>query len=316
VTALRRITWIVPAALGALTAALIAAIIVARSERPSRALIVATPGILHATGRGTPPEIAAINAQLAQIAALHAGATYGPGLTRVVGAPVAGLRPLLGEDWRELDASVGRAWVYPTGTPSRYFEVSAVAVAQHGPARLEVLTSEGQRAIEAASAGPFQVLNFGPLLAPARGGVGLALSSLQLRSNSPGPKLVLSPLQAEYLAPGEWITGMPALAEMGPGGLRGVYLSRGSTTRFAMTPGVRGRVNLTLLAASVGGGMQVTVAVGSEARSTQLNGGPSAVQVGPFKSAEAVVSVSVRAPAGGSNPTLFISNMRFVAARR
>jgi hypothetical protein len=314
--ALRRITWIVPISLGALTATLIVAIFVARSERPSRALIAATPGILSAAGRGTPPEIAAINAQLAQVAALRAGARYGPGLTRVVGAPVASLRPLLGEEWRELDAFVGRAWVYPSGTPSRYFEVSAVAVAQHGPARLEVLTSEGQRAIEAASAGPFQVLNFGPFLAPARGGVGLALASLQLQSNSPGPRLVLSPLQAEYLRPGEWVTGMPALAEMGPGGLKGVYLSRGSTTRFAMTRGVRGRANLTLLGASVGGALQVTVAVGSEARSAQLNGGPSTVQIGPFKSAETVVSVSVSAPAGGSNPTLFVSNMRLVAARR
>jgi hypothetical protein len=313
--AARRISWAVPVALSALTATLIVALIVARSERPSRALIAATPGILNA-GRGTPPEIAAINAQLAQIAALHAGARYGAGLTRVVRAPVAGLRPLLGEEWRELDASVGRAWVYPRGRPSRYFEVSAVVVAQHGPARLEVLTSEGQRAIEPADTGSFRVLNFGPLLAPARGGVGLAVSSLQLQSNSPGPSLVLSPLQAEYLAPGEWVTGMPALAEVGPGGLRGVYLAGGSTTRFAMTPGVRGGANLSLRGATVGGAVQITVTVGAEARSARLDGGPIVVQIGPFKNPGSVVSVSVSRPAGGANPTLFTSNMRFVAARR
>jgi hypothetical protein len=313
--AVRRISWAVPVALGALTATLIVALFVARSERPSRALIAATPGILNA-GRGTPPEIAAINAQLAQIAALHAGARYGAGLTRVVQAPVAGLRPLLGEEWRELDASVGRAWVYPSGTPSRYFEVSAVAVAQHGPARLEVLTSEGQRAIEPTGKGPFRVLNFGPLLAPARGGVGLAISSLQLQSNSPGPSLVLSPLQAEYLAPGEWVTSMPALAEVGPGGLRGVYLASGSTTRFAMTPGVRGSTNLSLLGATVGGAVQITVTVGAEVRSARLDGGPTVVQIGPFKNPGSIVSVGVSPTARGANPTLFTSKMRFVAARR
>jgi hypothetical protein len=310
---LRRARWLLPVALGALTVAVIGAVIVARSERPSRALIEATPGILK-TERGTPPEIAAINAQLAQIQALHAGATYGPGLTQVVDSPVPGLRPVLGEEWRKLGGSVGRVWIRPTGTPSRYFEVSMVAVAQHGPARLEMLTSEGQRAIEPARTSPFQVVNFGPLLAPGRGGVGLALSSVQPQNASPGPTLLLSPLQAEYLGPGQWVRSMPALAEIGPGGVRGVYLPGGSTTRFAMTPGVRGGCTLTLQEASVGGAAQIAVAVGSEVRSASVGTRPAVIHIGPFKGASSVLSLKVTAPSARTNTELFISDMRFVAA--
>src|SRR5947209_2337818 len=112
------VRWLVPVALAPIAAAIIVALVVARSERPSRALLGATPGILRA-GRGTPPEIAALNAQLAQIASLRAGAAYGSGLTHVVGAPVAELRPLLGDEWHELGPSVGRLVLYPSGRRSR-----------------------------------------------------------------------------------------------------------------------------------------------------------------------------------------------------
>jgi hypothetical protein len=311
--AVRRASWAVPVALGALAVALIVAVIVARTERPSRALLAATPGIVNG-GQGTPPEIAAINAQLAQIAALHAGALYGPGLTRVVPAPVASLRPVLGEEWRELGPSIGRVYVHPTGKSSRYFEVSAVVVAQHGAARLEMLTSEGQKLIEPVGAGPFQLINAGPLLAPARGGVGLAFTSLQPQGGSHGPSLILSPLQAEYLAPGEWVTSMPALAEIGPGGRRGVYLPSGSTTRFAMTPGVRGGCNLMLQGVAAGGTVQVTVTVGSEARAAAVGPTPSVVNIGHFPHASEVLSLAVNTAAGKSRASLFVSNVRFLAS--
>jgi hypothetical protein len=312
---LRRAGWLVPAALGALSVTLIVAVIVARTERPSRALLAATPGIVNG-GQGTPPEIAAINAQLAQIAALRAGALYGPGLTHVVPAPVASLRPVLGEEWRELGTSIGRVYVRPTGKSSHYFEVSAVVVAEHGPARLEMLTSEGQKLVEPIGTGPFQLINAGPLLAPAHGGVGLAFTSLEPQGGSHRPSLILSPLQAEYLAPGEWVTSMPALAEIGPGGRRGVYLASGSTTRFAMTPGVRGDCNVVLQGASAGGAVQVTITVGSEVRSATVGPTPSMVYVGHFSNGSEVLSLAVSTTAGKSRASLFVSNMRFVASAR
>jgi hypothetical protein len=308
----RRAGWTVPIALAALTLTVIAAVVVARREQASRALLIAAPAILNG-GQGTPPEIAALNAQLAQIAALHAGATYGTGLTRVVRGPVAALRPALGEEWRELGRPVGRVLLRPTGARSPYFEVSVVAVAREGPARLTVLTSEGQQVAESVGTGPFQVVNFGPLLAPKRGPVLLAISSLQPKSDLPGPSLTLSPLQAEYLAPGEWITGMPALAETGPGGSRGLYLGGGSTTRFALTPGVRGAGNVTLRGASVGGSTQVTVTIGSEARSASVGSSPTVVHLGPFSQPSGVLSLSVGTLPGGAKGSLFISYMRFVA---
>jgi hypothetical protein len=312
VTLRGKVAWAVPFALGALTLVLIAAVVIARREQPSRALVAVAPDIVNG-GQGTPPEIAALNAQLAQIAALRAGARYGTGLTHVVRGPVASLRPALGEEWRELGQSVGRVWLYPTGALSPYFEVSAVVVAQHGPARLELLTTEGQRVVQAVGAAPFQVVNLGPLLAPAHGGVGVAVSSIQPHSNSPGPSLILSPLQAEYLPPGEYVTGMPALEEVGPGGLRGVYLRAGSTTRFAMTPGVRCACSLALRGASVGGSLQVSLTVGSEVRSSTVTSRSAVVRIGPFSQAGSVVSLGVRQPASGSNGSLFVGDLRFVA---
>jgi hypothetical protein len=311
-TGLRRVAWVVPLALGALTLTLLAALVVARQETASRALSLGASAIVNG-GQGTPPEIAALDAQLAQINALRAGATYGSGLIHVVRGPVPTLRPVLGEEWRELGGSVGRVLLRPTGARSRYFEVSVVAVAPQGPARLSILTSEGQQVTETVGAAPFQVVNFGPLLTPDHGPVLLAFSSIQPRTGSPGPSLILSPLQAQYLAPGEWVTGMPALAAVGPGGLRGVYLGGGSTTRFAITPGARGRGNVTLDGASAGGATQVSVRMGSEVRSARVATSPTVVHLGPFSHANGVLSVSVVTLPGGSKGSVFISDMRFVA---
>jgi hypothetical protein len=294
-----------------LTLIVLGALVVARREQPSRALELAAPSILNA-GSGKPPEIAALNARLAQIAALHANATYGSGLTHVVRGPVAALRPVLGEEWRELGRTVGRVLLRPTGTRSRYFEVSVVVVAREGPARLAIETTDGQKVTESVGTGPFQVVNFGPLLAPTRGPLLIALSSMQPTSSLPGRSLTLSPLQAEYLPPGEWVTGMPALAETGPGELRGLYLGGGSTTRFAITPGVQGGGSVTLQGASVGGSTQVTVTVGSQARSASVGSSPTVVHFGRFSQANSVLSLNVGKLPGGAKGSLFISDMRFV----
>jgi hypothetical protein len=293
---LRGATWAPPVVLGALAVVLLAAVIVAREKRqlPAQSPIqqIRKPS---------------------EIRMLDAGASYGPGLTHVVRSPLASLRPILGDQWRELSGAVGRVLIRPDGTPSRYFEVSAVTVARK-PARLEILTSEGQRAIEVVRTGRYSVTNFGPLIAPRRGRIGLALSSVQPRSSSIGPSLILSPLQAEYLSAGEWVTGMPALAQIGPGGLRGVYLAIGSTTQFAMSPGIRGRCDVALQGTGVGGALRVTVTVGREVRSTLVSGRLGVVTLGPFSRASTVLSMTVESRAGELKRTLFLSDLRFVAA--
>src|SRR5436190_17877870 len=111
---MRRIAWIVPASLAGLALAMAFALIVARDRKPSRALQIAAPGILRA-GSGAPPEIAALNEQLAQLGALRKGATYGTGLEKVVRNPVPSLRATLGEQWRELGTPIGHVFVRPRG---------------------------------------------------------------------------------------------------------------------------------------------------------------------------------------------------------
>ncbi len=110
---LRRVGGILPVALGALVVALMVAVVVARHKRSSPA----APAIVNGARDKSPTK-----------AAFSADATYGTGLTKVVRSPVASLRPTLGEAWRELGRSVGRVLLRPNGIPSRYFEVSAVAV--------------------------------------------------------------------------------------------------------------------------------------------------------------------------------------------
>lgn len=307
---MRRLGWIVPITLAALTSCVLAAVVLARSEKPSRALQVAAAGILSSE-RGTPPEIAAINAQVAQIKALHAGALYGPGLTHVVRNPVASLRAALGEEWHELGRAVGRAFVRPSGTPSRYFEVSMVAVSNGRPGQLQILTSEGERTSEpVGQGGPFQVINLGPLLAPPGSGVGLALTSARADGATPGPSILISPLQAEYLAPGQATMSMPAISEAGPGEQRGAYLAAGSATRFDMTAGVQAPVNVAIRGAAFGQSLPVTVTVGSEARSGMAGTGPGVTSIGPFAHTAEVISISLPTPAH-VNASLFVSDIRF-----
>jgi hypothetical protein len=313
-TSLRRASWTVPVALGILMVTVVAAVLVARNERSSAGLSAAEQEIAGANPN-VPPEIAALNAQLAQIAALRAGATYGAGLSHVVRGPIASLRSTLGEDWRELGHSPGHARLHPSGTPSPYFELGAVAVARHGPARLSLETSEGVRAALPVGTGPFEVINFGPISAPSHGPVDVTLSSERPEGGTTGPNLVLSPLQAEYRQPGEWVVGMPALAEPGPGGLRGVFLAGRSTTRFAITPGVKCRCLVDLGGAAISGRAKVTVTVGKESRSAFVSSRPSKVSFGPFSQSAAVLAVSVGSATKSPTGRLFVSEIRFVPAR-
>lgn len=305
---LRPNTWVLPIALAALAVALIAAVFVAREKRVALGVSVvqraSAPSQRIAapshTGRslGTP--------------AFSAETTYGAGLSSIVPDPVAVLRPELGDEWRELRQVVGRLLISPSGSPSRYFEVSMVAFAPRRAARLEILTSREQRAIAYVRAGNYEVINFGPLLsANGRQRIGIAISSVQPYSAKAGDDLRLSPLQAEYLAPGEALMRMPALAEVGPAGSRGLSIAPGANARFQMTPGATGPCMVALQGASVGGNLQVTIAIGNQRRSALVRDRSAVTYIGPFSRTGGALTLTVNAPAR-ENGSLFLSNVRFV----
>lgn len=294
---LRRATWAVPIILGLLAAILVVSVIVARQKRTSSAQVA--PAL-----RGTSPQSATFSAET----------VYRAGLTHVVQSPVASLRPELGNEWRKLGRSLGRLLLSPSGTPSRYFELGMVVDAPQRSARLEILTSDEQRDISLVSTGAPQVITFGPLLALKRGRIGAALTSVEPRRPVPGADLLLSPIQARYLAPGESVTRMPALAELGPRGLRGLYVTQRVNARFAMTPGIKGPCTVALHGASVGGALRVAVTIGARTLSVLVGTSTTVVHIGPFPYASAVISMTATTIAGNSRASLFISDLRFIPA--
>ena len=141
-----RATWVLPIALGVLAVALLVAVILARQSRASLAHVAAPHVVTPKQQSTAPPPSATLSVQ----------ATYGAGLMRVVDSPVPALTPQLGNKWRELGRKVGRLLVSPTGTRSQHFEMSMAVVAPQRAARLEILTSEGQRVITSMGPGPFE----------------------------------------------------------------------------------------------------------------------------------------------------------------
>src|SRR5215210_4505665 len=140
---------------------------------------------------------------------------YGDGIDRTVQAPVAELTPALGSRWHLLRGSPGRVAVQPSGRPARFFQLSAVVASPRGPARLQLLTAAGERALANVSHPGVAVINFGPLRVTNRGALPLALFSIHPRTARRGPPLVVSPIQAVYLRAGEAMRRMPAIAEAG-----------------------------------------------------------------------------------------------------
>jgi hypothetical protein len=305
---LAQVAWMAPAALGALFVALVLAVIVARDERQFHARSPVPQAV------AVPQAAARHQGKVAKTVPLATSVVYGAGLTHIVPSPVASLRPLFGNDWRELGASIGRVLIHPSGKPSRYVELSAVTFVRHS-ARLEVLTSEGQRAIELVEAGHYRLTNFGPLLDSRRGPIGVALTTVQPQSPVRGANIIFSPLQAEYLAKGQWVTGIPALAAVGPEGLRGVSLANGSTTQFQMTAGIHGRCELLLEGVGVGGPLRVSVTVGTQVRSAVVSGHRTVMRIGRFAHPDSVLSLSVSSMPRSPEADLFIHDMRFVASR-
>jgi hypothetical protein len=288
-----------PIILVGLAAALAVAVIVAREPRRSPVLQAVTPpGQNNSAG-----------------ASLSLGVTYGAGLTHVAQSPVASLTPSLGNEWRRLGNVIGRVLLRPLGARSPYFELGVVAFAPGRSARLAMLTSNEQRAIGLVDPGKFQVITFGPLIAPAHGPIGIALSSVQPESSGQGADLLLSPLQAEYLEPGEAVMRMPALAEPGPDGSRGLYVTGGVTARFAMTPGIVGSSVVALQGATVAGFAHVTVRVGAETHSAVASNRMKTILIGPFSHAASVLSMTLGGFPGSAKVSVFIKDLRFASAR-
>jgi hypothetical protein len=299
---LRHAAWAGPVVLAALAAALLTAVIVARH-----------PSGPPTAGRGAVASEANATSPTPRVP-FGPDASYGTGMTKVVPSPVASLVAQVGNEWRVLQRTVGRLLIRPGGTPSGYLEISMVVFAPDRSARLELITSNEQKSIESTTRGRFQIINFGPLRASNGKQVGIALATVQARNPYPGPRLIISPLQAEYLLPGQAVMRMPALAETGPQGAPGIYIPAGITGRFAMTPGITGRCILTMRAGATAGPVQVTAAVGHELRSVIVGTRETVVSIGPFSHAAGVVSLTV-APRRGRPGSVFIGDLRFVAAR-
>lgn len=242
-------------------------------------------------------------------------AIYGDGIDRVVQSPAAELTPTLGSRWHLLSASPARVAIRPTGRPTRFFQLSAVVASPRGPARLELLTANGEREIASVGHPGVAVISFGPLRVTNRGVLTLALFSIHPRTPRQGPPLVVSPLQAVYLRAGEAVRRMPAIAEPGPGGLRGITVSPGDLVRLAITPGVQGRCRLLLGAVARGADVVVTATVGGVTRRGVIRVNPTFLHLGPYPRTSAVVRINIsRSGLRGSRARVLLGAVRLVPA--
>ncbi len=218
---LRRAVWLAPTGLAALAVGLIVAVMVARhpiSKSPSPS--ASTHAVASNTSRT--PKVS-----------FGADAVYGAGMGTVVPSPQVDLETVLGNEWRALVGESGRALVIPSGPITKYFELSVVAYAPSGDARLEVVTSSEQRMLQPVEQGTPQVVNLGPLRSSGGRPIGVAFSSIAAHGTQAGPRLILSPIQVEYLAQGQALFPMPALAVAGPEGSRGLSIGAGMLVKFS-----------------------------------------------------------------------------------
>jgi hypothetical protein len=283
--------WLLTVVLIGFAAVVIAAFLTARRPLGSPSPIPAQPEGPDATGR----------------------VIYGQGIDRVVQAPIAELTPALGSRWHLLSASPARVAVQPSGRPTNFFQLSAVVASRQSSARLELLTANGERALANISHPGVAVINFGPLRVTNRGALPLALFSIHPRTAGHGPPLVISPIQAVYLRAGEAVRRMPAIAEPGPGGLRGIAVFPGDLVRLAITPGVQGRCRLLVRAVTRGAGAVVSATVGGVTRSAFIGPYPTLLYLGPYPRTSTVVRIRVsRSGRGGSRVRVLLGNSRLV----
>jgi glycosyltransferase involved in cell wall biosynthesis len=235
-----------------------------------------------------PRQGAAASVPQAERQGIPDGASYGAGIARTVAAPDPGLRQVLGPTWHELDAEIGRISISPAGQRARYFSLGFVAWA-FAPARLEILTSVGGRGLEGISEvrSP-QVVTFGPLRAPPRAPIGAALSSVRVDGSARGPRILVSPMEARYLQPGEAVTRPARVSQVGQGGLRGLEVPAGGSARLRITPGIHGPSDVRLRLTGVGNGASIAVTAASVTRRVVVPAHPKTVMVGPVPAVEAV----------------------------
>jgi hypothetical protein len=287
-------SWLLAVVLVAFAAVLIAAFLIARRPPGSASPTPAQPEGPDVAGR----------------------VTYGEGIDRVVQTPITELTPVLGSRWHLLSAPRGSVAVLPTGRPTRFFQLSAVVASPRGPARLALLTANGERGLASVGHPGIAVINFGPLRVTNRGALPLALFSIQASTKRQGPPLVISPLQAVYLRAGEAVRRMPAIAEPGPGGLRGITVFPGDLVRLAITPGLQGRCGLLIHAVAREGDVVVSAIVGGVMRKGLILRHPTLLYLGPYPRTSKIVRIRVsRRGRGGSRVRVLLGDSQLVPAQ-
>jgi glycosyltransferase involved in cell wall biosynthesis len=239
---------------------------------------------------------------------------FGSGLDATVDAPVPDLRSQLGAKWHVLKPPVGRLAVTPTGDTGPYFSVAFVAYAPDEDARLQIVTSGGEKQL-ATIAKPkgYEVLTFGPFKVTGQGQQGLALYAVNRANPGPGPELYVSAVEARYLQPGDPLLRQTALQPRGSGGLRGLPIAGGRTAAIRLAPGVHGAAEVKVVAAAQSAPTHITVEMGGKRRSAIIGTDPETVLVGPLPSDD-VVNVTVRR-ASGRRAEVLLSSVSLVPAK-
>jgi glycosyltransferase involved in cell wall biosynthesis len=232
---------------------------------------------------------------------------FGSGLDDTVDAPLPELRSQLGATWHVLKPPVGRLAVTPTGDRGPYFSVAFVAYAPDDAARLQILTSGGEKQLASiANAKGHAALIFGPFKMTGKGQQGLALFPVDRTDPGPGPELYISPVEARYLQPGEPLLRQTALQPRGAGGLRGLPIAGGATAAIRVAPGVRGEADVKVVAVAQPEPTRITVKMGGKRRGAIIDTDPDTVRVGPLP-ADDVVRVTVRRASGRPGEVLLSS---------
>jgi hypothetical protein len=169
-----------------------------------------------------------------------------------------------------------------------------LAVSSPRPARLEIVTAQGERGL-AGVAHAGSIINFGPFRANAGGAepIGIALQSIDPSDSGHGPPLVVSPIEAVFQQPGSGFIRMAALAQGGPHGLRGLDVPAGSRATVRVTPGVRGAVDVRLGVTPNSHGGKVGVRVAGTRRQVRLRRRATSLTAGPFPHGAPIVTVTV-----------------------
>jgi hypothetical protein len=288
-------SYLLPIIVVGLIIALVAAFVLARQ-----------PGTPSASGTAATPVTPRTPLQI-----LQQNVRYGAGITTPVRSPVPSLDKPLGDVWHVISASPARIAVLPTGSISRWFELSAVVSSKQQGGQLELLTSLGKRAIATVATSPaYTVVNFGPLRVSGVGTLPIALYAIPARRGARAPQLVVSPPQAIYLAPGQAVSRMPALNALGSSDFSGEPIAEGGVASFRVTPGVRGRVQVVVTGETSAGSLSIAATLGTTTHSGVIGATPATLALGPFPAGGANIVLRIgRAVGHSGNAELILKNM-------